>query len=119
MKALSIISLTTAMLLAGSSWTIAQDGTSGSVCPPAGTDAPVSEQLAAIQAAGTAQVVGLEDCTGSPAAEVVDALMANESIARVLQQDTVGAGEIIAVGVQDGAVTVYVSADDEDDDASS
>ena len=117
MKALSIISLTTAVLLAGSSLALAQDGSS--VCPPAGTDAPVSEQLAAIQAAGTAQVVEIADCTGSPSTEVVDALMANESIARVLQQDTVGAGEIIAVGVQDGAVTVYVGADDEADDTSS
>ena len=119
MKAISIVSLTTALLLAGSSWAIAQDSASGSVCPPAGTDAPVSEQLAAIEAAGTAQVIAIEDCTGSPAEGVVDALMANEAIARVLQQDTVGAGEIIAVGVEDGAVTVYVGDDDEDDDTSS
>lgn len=114
MRLLSIISMTTVLLVAGSSWSIAQDnGGTGDVCPPAGVDAPVAEQLAAIQAAGTAQVIEIADCTGTPATEVVDALLANESIARVLQQETVGAGEIIAIGVQDGAVTVYVTADDD------
>lgn len=111
MQALSIISMTTALLLAGSSLAIAQSDSSGDVCPPAGIDAPVAEQLAAIQAAETAQVISLEDCSFTPATELVDALMANEAIARVLQQDTVGAGEILGVSVEDGAVTIYVGGD--------
>ena len=113
MRTLSIISLSTALLLAGSSFTLAQtDPSGGDICPPAGTDMPVAEQLLAIQAADTAQVVTLDDCSLSPAAELVDALMANEAIVTVLEQETVGAGEILAVGVDDGAITIYVTADD-------
>lgn len=117
MKALAIVSMTTVMLLGGSSWAMAQDTGETDVCPPPGMDTPVSEQLAAIHAAGTAQVIELEGCTGSASTEVIDALNANEAIARVLQQETVGAGEIIGVGVEGEAVTVYVSADDDDDDS--
>lgn len=118
MKALSIISLTTVLLFAGSSAAFAQDddsSNSGDTCPPPGMDAPVSEQLAAIQAADAAQVIELDGCTGTASAEILDALTANEAISRVLQQETVSAGEIIGVGVEDGAVTVYVTADEADD----
>ena len=110
--------MTAALLLAGSSLALAQSEGStggGDICPPLGIDAPVADQLAAIQAADTAVVVSLEDCSFSGNTEVVDALMANEGIAGVLQQETVGAGEILGVSVEDGAVTVYVSGDGDDD----
>ena len=115
MKSISIITLTTALLLSVPSLAIAQDTTADTQdsCITAGSDVALPDLLAAIGSVETAQVIRLNGCSGSPDSSVIDALMANPSIVRVLEQETVGAGEIIAVGSEDGNVTVYVTDDEE------
>lgn len=79
------------------------------------------EQAAAVAAATSAQVLRLTDCasdaSGSLSADVLAAVTANEAIARVLEQETVGAGEILGLSVEDTAVTIYVRDDDDEDSA--
>jgi len=72
---------------------------------------------AAVAGATSAQVLRLSNCedgTGNtPSADVLAALTANAAITTVLDQETVGTGEILAVTVDETAVTIYVRDDDE------
>ena len=72
----------------------------------------------AVAAATSAQVLRLTDCeTGAtPPADVLAALTANTAITRVLEQETVGAGEILAVSVNAQSVTIYVRDDESTDE---
>ena len=74
-------------------------------------------QADAIAAATSAQVLRLTDCEDgsgrSLSADALAALTGNAAITRVLEQETVGAGEILAVSVDATSATIYVR--DEDD----
>lgn len=76
-------------------------------------------QADAIAAATSAQVLRLTDCEdgsgGSLSAEALAALTGNAAISRVLEQETVGAGEILAVSVDATSATIYVRDENEDD----
>ena len=114
MKSISIISLTTALLLSASSFALAQDDAQDGrdICAPSGIQVTLPDLLTAISTVETAQVIRLDGCTGAPDASIIEALQANPAIVRVLEQETVSAGEIISVGSEDGNVTVYVGGDD-------
>ena len=110
MKIVAIAALTAALFTGTAGFAMAQDT---DICTQITQDvSTAAEQLAAVQAATEATVIELEGCQGSLPADLSEALTANEAIARVLQQETVGAGEIIGLGIEDGAITVYVSGDD-------
>lgn len=111
MKTISIISLTTALLLSVPSIAMAQDAVDN--CAPSGINVGAPELLAAISTVETAQVIRLDGCSGAPDGAIIEALQANPAIVRVLEQETVAAGEIIMVGSEDGNVTVYVSGEED------
>ena len=113
MKIVSLIAFTATVLASSYAPAFAQDSDTTDICAGLGSDVSTgAEQLAAVQAATTAVVIELEGCTGSLPAEFTDALLANEAISAVLQQESVGAGEIIGIGVEETNVTVYVSGDE-------
>lgn len=115
MKSLSIAAMTAVLLMSGTTLTFAQSDGTNDICSSVTSDvATGAEQIAAIQAATTATVIELDGCTGAPDPAFIEAMQANEAIARVLQQDNVGAGEIIAFGIEETTVTVYVGADETD-----
>lgn len=113
MKVITTIALTAALFAGIATLANAQDDICSQITQDVDTGA---EQLAAVKAATSATVVELEGCTGNLDPVFAEALNANEAAAQVLQQETVGAGEIIGLGIQGTTLTIYVSANDEDQD---
>ena len=113
MKTLSIIALTTTLLATSSSSAFAQDPSGSQDCTILGAESVTMATPDAVAAATAAQIVRL-DCPGyTPSAEVLDAALANEAISTALGQESIGSGEILAVGIEAGNAVVYVSDSEE------
>jgi hypothetical protein len=90
------------------------------LCSSVDLTVSTNTQAADVSAATNAHVLRLSDCedgvAGSFSPDVLAALTSNEAIDRVLQQETVSAGEIIGLSVEEQTVLIYVRDDDDADD---
>lgn len=83
-----------------------------------------ADGIATIEAATTAQIVELSDCSDNPGETAIDsaveaAVFGNQAIAAMLSAEGVGGGELLGVSVAGDSVTVYVenNEDDNQDDS--
>lgn len=84
------------------------------------TDMGEAAQADALALVTSAQVSRLSDCedgtVGSLSAEAQAAVTANAAITRVLEQETVGAGEILGISVEGTTAVIYVRDDESETD---
>lgn len=85
------------------------------------TAAGEAAQADALALVTSAQVSRLSDCedgtVGALSAEAQAAVTANEAITRVLEQETVGAGEILGISVEGTTALIYVRDDADETDS--